>query len=304
MFNCLPFAPTRARSRNNVSSKNPKWTPEEDSLLREIVGDSQTTNWKATELKFPGKTSQQIFERWNKVLNPLLHKGSWTRHEDELIIRHVQGNGCRGWAKLAKLLPGRIGKQCRERWFNHLDPQISHGPWTQEEDQILLNLHEQYGNSWSKIASQMPTRSDNMIKNRWYSTLTKRCRGIENVDEVSVNEKVEEAEPIRVENSLPQPILEIPIQSWTPLLISPVGLGPIPLNVTPTMKASLELVSPTTPGQSPFGMISPFSNSISMMNPWGDFPKMLFTSSPSNAKSPPLSLIENRAELVNLIVNQ
>jgi hypothetical protein len=146
MLSTNAIAPTRNRNHSNASSKNQKWTPVEDARLHEVVRGSQTMNWKACEAHFPGKTSQQIFERWTKVLNPALHKGSWTRQEDEIIIRYVQMNGCKAWTKVAKMLPGRIGKQCRERWLNHLDPQISRDPWTAEEDQILVRLHAEHGN--------------------------------------------------------------------------------------------------------------------------------------------------------------
>jgi hypothetical protein len=263
-------------------------------------------NWKAAEAQFPGKTSQQIFERWTKVLNPALHKGSWTRQEDEVIIRYVQMNGCKAWTKLAKMLPGRIGKQCRERWLNHLDPQISRDPWTPEEDQVLASLHAQYGNSWSKIAAQMPARSDNMIKNRWYSTLAKKVGEIETANDPSATEKAVKFQPppIQVDRlGLPRPVLEDPGESWTPTIGSSLGLTPIPFNVTPSMNPSLGLISPMVTGASPFAMLSPFGKPGSMMSPWGEFPKSVFAS-PGKVKTSPPSLSENRAELVNLIVHQ
>ena len=111
-----PIAPTRNRSHSNGLGRNCKWSPEEDALLAKIVQGCESVNWKAAEAQFPGKTSQQIFERWTKVLDPTLLKGSWTREEDETIITFVRTYGCRSWTKLAKMLPGRIGKQCRERW--------------------------------------------------------------------------------------------------------------------------------------------------------------------------------------------
>ncbi|KAK8885456.1 hypothetical protein M9Y10_040904 [Tritrichomonas musculus] len=191
----IPIAPTRNRRRNNVSSKNKKWTPEEDALLRKIASERETSiNWKAAENQFPGKTSQQIFERWTKVLDPGLLKGSWTRQEDEVIINFVHTYGCKSWTKLASLLPGRIGKQCRERWLNHLNPELNRGPWTPEEDQQLLLLHEQFGNHWSKISYLMPSRADNMIKNRWYSTLSKKTKA--EVEESIKNLKMNPPTPI------------------------------------------------------------------------------------------------------------
>jgi hypothetical protein len=264
-------------------------------------------NWKAAESQLPGKTSQQIFERWTKVLNPTLHKGSWTRQEDEVIISYVQMNGCKAWTKLAKMLPGRIGKQCRERWMNHLDPQISRDPWTPEEDQMLVSLHDQYGNSWSKIAAHMPTRSDNMIKNRWYSTLAKKIGEIETTDELLATEKAARLQPpppLQIDGlGMPKPVLDDSGQSWIPTFGSSLGLTPIPFNVTPSMNPSLGLISPIGNGASPFGMLSPFGKPPSIMSPWGEFPKNVFAS-PGKVKTSPPSLSENRAELVNLIVHQ
>jgi hypothetical protein len=297
------IAPTRNRARNNIA-KSQKWTSEEDARLHEIVQASSTMNWKAAEAHFPGKTSQQIFERWTKVLNPLLHKGSWTRQEDEMIIHYVRTNGCTAWTKLAKMLPGRIGKQCRERWLNHLDPQISRAPWTAEEDALLMMLHEQHGNSWSKIAAHMPTRSDNMIKNRWYSTLAKKVGDVEICNDSARSEKVGvfQGGPIPPEG-LPCPGIEGPLPSWTSAMGSGIGLTPIPFGVTPSVNSSFGLISPLTLGPSPMGMMSPMGKPASFVSPWGDFGRTVF-SSPGKAEASPPSLLENRAELMNLIMHQ
>jgi hypothetical protein len=123
---------------------------------------------------FPTKSVMQIIKRWTKVLDPSLLKGSWTPQEDETIIDFVRDNGTKSWARLSELLPGRIGKQCRERWFNALDPAMNREPWTPEEDKRLVQLHAQYGNRWAQISGLMPMRSDNAIKNRWNSVLSKR----------------------------------------------------------------------------------------------------------------------------------
>lgn len=167
------LAPTRARYKTNHCVKNVKWTKSEDELLMKMMALSERPNYSKMAASFPGKTGQQVAERWDKVLNPRLVKGSWTRHEDEIIVQYVKENGTKNWRSLCNLLPGRIGKQCRERWRNHLDPNINHDPWTPEEDALLISLHRKYGNHWVQISSMMPNRSDNAIKNRWNSTLKK-----------------------------------------------------------------------------------------------------------------------------------
>jgi hypothetical protein len=171
------IAPTRARYRTNYCVKNMKWLKQEDDLLMQVMSESERPNYATLAQRFPGKTGQQVAERWDKVLNPKLMKGSWTRQEDEVIMEFVKTNGTKKWQKLCDLLPGRIGKQCRERWRNHLDPAINHAPWTPEEDEQLIQLHREHGNAWVVIASRMRNRSDNAVKNRWNATLRKTETG-------------------------------------------------------------------------------------------------------------------------------
>lgn len=61
-------------------------------------------------------------------------------------------------AQISDHMPGRVGKQCRERYLNHLDPSLRHGPWTDEEEQLLLSLHARLNNQWAEIARQIPGR--------------------------------------------------------------------------------------------------------------------------------------------------
>ncbi|KAH8045163.1 RNA polymerase II transcription regulator recruiting protein [Aureococcus anophagefferens] len=61
-------------------------------------------------------------------------KGAWSAEEDALLLKAIEANGTRKWSVLASHLPGRTGKQCRERWHNQLNPDISKSPWTEDED--------------------------------------------------------------------------------------------------------------------------------------------------------------------------
>lgn len=69
----------------------------------------------------------------------------------------------------------RVGKQCRERWLNHLQPSINKSAWTPEEDLVLLQNHKKFSNQWAKIAKFIPGRTENMVKNR-FNTISKKKR--------------------------------------------------------------------------------------------------------------------------------
>lgn len=174
------LAPTRARHKVSNYSKSTKWSQEEDEMLLQLVGPTFNQNWVELTKFFPTKSAQQISERWEKVLDPHLVKGSWTREEDEIIIEFVREHGVKNWTKLAEKLPGRIGKQCRERWTNHLCPSVTKKQWTNEEDQRLVQLHERLGNQWTLIATYFEGRTDNCVKNRWNSSLKRRIERIAN----------------------------------------------------------------------------------------------------------------------------
>lgn len=80
------------------------------------------------------------------------------------------------WGYIASQLHNRIGKQCRERYFNHLMPGIRYDPWTPEEEFILFKAQKKYGNRWVKIADELPGRTENSVKNHWNALLRKKQR--------------------------------------------------------------------------------------------------------------------------------
>ncbi|GAV85574.1 Myb_DNA-bind_6 domain-containing protein, partial [Cephalotus follicularis] len=163
----------RMRGPTRRSTKG-GWTEEEDKVLAVSVEKFNGKNWKKIAECVPHRSDVQCLHRWQKVLHPDLVKRPWTKEEDALIIDLVAKQGNKKWSEIAKYLPGRIGKQCRERWHNHLNPDIVRTAWTKEEEMTLIEAHAKYGNKWAEIAKFLHGRTENSIKNHWNCTVRKK----------------------------------------------------------------------------------------------------------------------------------
>lgn len=113
--------------------------------------------------------------RKSKARRQRFSKRNWTPEEDTLLRRLVKAEpGEFNWSDIARHFVNRVGKQCRERWHNHLRDNLKKAVWTEEEDARLIRMHAAHGNSWAYLTQFFPGRTDNMIKNRWNTTLNRR----------------------------------------------------------------------------------------------------------------------------------
>ncbi|CAN0914487.1 Transcription factor GAMYB [Linum grandiflorum] len=106
-----------------------------------------------------------------------LKKGPWTAAEDAILTDYVRRHGEGNWNSVQKncgLM--RCGKSCRLRWANHLRPNLKKGAFTPEEERVIIELHSKYGNKWARMATQLPGRTDNEIKNYWNTRMKRRQR--------------------------------------------------------------------------------------------------------------------------------
>jgi hypothetical protein len=157
------------------------WNNDEDARLTDIMKKYKNPrDWEpiAKELNC-GRSAKECHERWIRYLKPGVRKGQWTDHEDAIVIDAVGTSTEQPftrWSDLAQQLPGRVGKQIRDRWVNHLNPNINHLPFAREDDLLLWEGHKKLGKRWVEISTKYfnSSRSENHIKNRWYSASFKK----------------------------------------------------------------------------------------------------------------------------------
>ncbi|KAK4280721.1 hypothetical protein QN277_012305 [Acacia crassicarpa] len=160
-FQCL----ARYQRSLNPSVLNSEWTEDEDDQLRRAVAHFGVSNWQSVASILERRTGTQCSNRWKKSLCPD-KKGSFTVEENERLTVAVRLFG-RKWNQIAKFIPGRTQSQCRDRYVNSLDPSLKWGGWTEEEDSRLKEAIAKHGFCWSKVAADVPPRTDSQCRKRW-----------------------------------------------------------------------------------------------------------------------------------------
>lgn len=130
---------------------------------------------------FPGKKADQIKLKWLSILRTNLSKAPWSTTEDQILIEVMKKKTDKmPWRDVAAEVNQRAGneflrtgKQCSERWTNHLDPNVNRGAWTEEEDIKLFRCFLQTGKKWSELSKMIENRTENAVKNRFNSLMKK-----------------------------------------------------------------------------------------------------------------------------------
>ena len=147
----------------NENKKNVKEKSEFAKIAKNYLNDNTLT-----ETKTKNNYGDNKFYVSQKI-----NKGPWTPYEDEQLIKYIQKFGAKNWNECSEFIKNRNGKQCREHWKNCLNPDIKKGEWTSEEDLLIMILYQRCNGSWRELIHYFKDRTENSIKNRFFSELRK-----------------------------------------------------------------------------------------------------------------------------------
>ena len=177
----------KSKFKNKEIRKPNFWTEDEDKILKEKAKEYNYKNWNLISKFIPGRTSIQCSARFRRI-RPGLIKGAWGKEEDTKLLSLYTKYG-KNWAAISKEMPHRTGKQIRDRFINFFDTKYERGKFTKEEDHKIIYYYKIYGNSWAKIAKKIKTRTGDMVKNRFYSSLKNKINNNNNINLLRIKRK-------------------------------------------------------------------------------------------------------------------
>jgi hypothetical protein len=158
------------------------WTDDENSKLKDAIQTHGDKDWVAIAALVPGRTEKQCWSRWHDVLDPSIGRsspgctGKWSENEDIKLKDAVQTHGT-NWAAIATCVPGRTRNQCKKRWYNAVNPNITltggrSGPWTDDENSKLMDAVQTHGDKdWIALSALVPGRTKMQCYCRWRDVL-------------------------------------------------------------------------------------------------------------------------------------
>ena len=101
------------------SRKRKKFTPEEDEILKMLLNQDKSYNWKNVSEFLPGRTPKQCRDRYANYLSNYISNEPWKKEEDELLLMYLSLFGTK-WVEISHHIPGRSGNNVKNRWYKHL----------------------------------------------------------------------------------------------------------------------------------------------------------------------------------------
>ena len=161
----------------------------------------------------------------------------FSQQEDEMLTKIMYQQPFETWIAVAEQLPGRTARQCRDRWVNYLSPSNKNGPWSHEEDQLLAEKYVEHGPQWTTIAKFFDGRSENNVKNRWYTYVKARFNNSQGML-ANQNKRVIPAKKQTPRHAIrTQTVQPAPIPAYRPGQIYPFKI-----NMTPAPQAHIKFL--------------------------------------------------------------
>lgn len=171
------------------------------------------------KIQSPFQSSQLFYPQSSELPKRKL----FTQYEDHLLTQAAYLHNENSWNEIAKMVPGRTPRQCRDRWKNYLKPTLRFDPWKKEDDELLVSLVNTYGTHWTKMKESFPGRSTNALKNRWHWLLNNFVQPMEindsendkydgflKIDEVDQRSEVMASDTPNIKN--PEMIQQVPVE--------------------------------------------------------------------------------------------